>query len=283
MKGDRGTTNAKDDVSLVLARICLEAGEIVAAIHARGCAVMRKQDRSPVTEADYAAEGVIAEKLASHFPGVAVVSEEDVAARAPPALGRSFFLVDPLDGTREFIAGRTEFTVNIALIENGAPVAGAIYAPLVARLWFGASGCAALDVAPGAKPDLARAHRIHVRKPPAEGMTAFVSRSHDDPETEAYLARLPVAERRHVGSSIKFCRIAEGAGDVYPRLGETREWDVAAGHAILTAAGGAVTTPDGAPLSYGNTVTGFKRPGFVAVGGFRIGPAGRILQGAVDC
>ncbi len=282
MMRNQRMTKSRNDVSFVLAHICLKAGEVVAVIQARGCTVRPKADRSPVTEADYAAEAIITEQLALRFPGVPVVSEEDVATRGPPIVGRLFFLVDPLDGTREFIAGRKEFTVNIALVEDGAPVAGAIYAPLYERLWFGATTCEALDVAPGAKPDLANAHRIHVRKPPAEGMTAFVSRSHDDPETEAYLAQMPVAERRHIGSSIKFCRIAEGAGDVYPRLGETREWDVAAGHAILIAAGGAVTTPDGAPLSYGNTATGFRRPGFVATGGFRIGPAGRILQDSVE-
>ena len=267
-----------DTFAVSLARIVVAAGEPVASIYARGFEARRKADASPVTDADLAAEHVILDRLAAAFPGVPAVAEECVSTGSVPELGDRFFLVDPVDGTREFIARRNQFTVNIALIENGRPLAGAIYAPLLERVWFGGDSSYALAVAPGAEFDAAEAGRIRVRTPAATGLLALVSRSHHDPDTEAYLARLPVAERRYVGSSLKFCWISEGLADVYPRLGETREWDTAAGHAIVAAAGGDVTTPDGGPLCYGDANGGFRRLGFVAVGGFRIARGGLPLR-----
>ena len=259
-----------EPLALSLARIAVSAGEPVAAIYAHGCEVRSKADASPVTDADLAAERLILERLADAFPEIPVIAEERVSAGHVPELGTRFFMVDPLDGTREFIAGRHEFTINIAMIENGRPLAGAIYAPLLKRVWFGGDASYTLAVAPGAEFDAAEARRMRVRPPAPAGLVALVSRSHNDPDTEAYLTRLPVAERRYLGSSLKFCWIAEGSADVYARLGETREWDTAAGHAILAAAGGAVSTPDGAPLLYGDANGGFRRLAFVAVGGFRI-------------
>ena len=261
-----------DALALSLARITIAAGEPVARIYGRGYTARYKGDASPVTDADLAAERVILDRLAAAFPDMPVIAEECVSAGRVPPVGRCFFLVDPLDGTREFIAGRTEFTVNIALIEDGRPVAGAIYAPLLQRLWCSAVAAFTLAVAPGRSvSDLSGRRRIHVREPPSAGLVALVSRSHDDPETEAWLARWQVTDRRPMGSSLKFCWIAEGLADVYPRLGETREWDTAAGHAILAAAGGDVTAPDGRLLRYGDVASGFRRSGFVAVGGLRLG------------
>jgi 3'(2'), 5'-bisphosphate nucleotidase len=272
-----------DALALSLARIAVAAGEPVAEIYARGCTARRKGDASPVTDADLAAERVILDRLAAAFPDIPVIAEERVSAGRVPPVGRRFFLVDPLDGTREFIAGRTEFTVNIALIDDGRPVAGAIYAPLLQRLWFAEGSASTFTVAPGGHiSDLIGPRRISVRMPPSGGLVALVSRSHADAETEAWLARWPVAERRTMGSSLKFCWIAEGLADVYPRLGQTREWDAAAGHAILAAAGGEVTAPDGRQLRYGDAGSGFRRSGFVAVGGLRIGEGGedRIMRRA---
>ena len=272
-----------DTLALSLARIVVAAGEPVAAIYARGFEARRKADASPVTDADLAAERVILERLAAAFPGVPAVAEECVSAGSVPELGDSFFLVDPLDGTREFIARRNQFTVNIAMIENGRPLAGAIYAPLLERVWFGGDS----------NLRACRRARHRIRSQPRRGSSTYGRprprsvarrrRSHHHPDTEAYLARLPIMERHYVGPSLKFCWIAEGLADVYPRLGETREWDTAAGHAILAAAGGDVTTPDGAPILYGDASGGFRRLGFVAVGGFRIaGGAPRLKAGGAS-
>ncbi|HEX2726622.1 MAG TPA: 3'(2'),5'-bisphosphate nucleotidase CysQ [Beijerinckiaceae bacterium] len=269
---------ADDALSLCLAQIAVAAGEPVADIYTHGCRTHYKADASPVTNADLAAERVILEQLAVAFPNTPVVAEECVSAGRVPPIAPRFFLVDPLDGTREFVAGRTEFTVNIALIEDRRPVAGAIYAPLLQRLWFASAAAFTAGVAPGGDvSDLGGRRRISVREAPSQGLVALVSRSHDDPETEAWLAPLRVIERRPMGSSLKFCWIAEGLADVYPRLGETREWDTAAGHAILAAAGGDVTALDGRPLGYGDVGCGFRRAGFVAVGGVRLGEGSALI------
>ena len=165
-----------------------------------------------------------------------------------------FVLVDPLDGTREFIAKRDEFTINIAVIAKGRPIAGAVYAPALGQLWYSGAESFRLDVAPGS--DIGQedqAHPIKVRSPPSGGYFAVVSRSHSDPATEAFLARLSLLDRRPMGSSLKFCRIAEGSADLYVRLGPTHEWDTAAGDAILSAAGGQVVDRSGTRLRYGKT------------------------------
>ena len=228
-----------------------------------------KPDQSPVTAADHAAEALILDRLNLVLPGVPVVSEE-AAGRAPPAkLADTFILVDPLDGTREFIAGSDEFTANLAIVTAGRPVLGIVAAPALGLLWRGAERGPAerLRLAPGAPASAAReTHPIRSRPWPSGGLIAAVSRSHRDALTQALLARLPVTKEIVSGSAIKFCRVAEGAADLYPRLGPTCEWDVAAGHAVLAAAGGAVTTPEGAPLRYGQIAENFRIPAFIAWG-----------------
>lgn len=263
-----------DMLARSLAQITIAAGRPVALIYADGCATRWKADGSPVTEADLAAERLILERLTEAFPGVPVVAEESVAAGRRPKLGSRFLLVDPLDGTREFVAHRREFTVNVAMIEDGRPIAGAIYAPLFEQVWFGGTSSYTAAATPGPDADMTGARRIEVRAPPDMGLVALVSRSHADPATEAYLSRLPVDERRPMGSSLKFCRIAEGGADVYPRLGGIREWDIAAGHAILLAAGGTMTASDGSPLRYGDPAGDFRFVGFLASGGFGLPAAG---------
>lgn len=250
------------------AAIAAEAGARIVEIRARPHDVTAKADGSPLTEADLAADAVIAAGLPSAAPGIAVVSEED-AARVAPSPGASFILVDPLDGTREFLGPSGEFTVNIALIEAGRPVCGVVYAPALGRIWRGAAGLGAemAVLPPGADPKRAEWRPIRARPRPAADWTAVASRSHMDPETEFYLARLPIGEHRAIGSSLKFCLLAEGVADVYPRFGPTMEWDTAAGQAVLEAAGGRVETPEGAAFSYGKAQAGFRNGPFIAWGG----------------
>jgi len=228
--------------------------------------VQRKSDNSPVTAADHAAERVILDQLHSHAPQLAIVAEEQVALGRVPHHGREFVLVDPLDGTREFVQRNGEFTVNIALVRDGAPVLGVVYAPAVGALFAGDVAARAAwrsACAPGATERSERT-AIRVRKPPQSGITVVASRSHNTPETSTYLERYPIAEIVSVGSSLKFCKVAAGEADFYPRLGTTMEWDTAAGHAVLAAAGGRVVTGDGAPLVYGKP--DFRNPWFFATG-----------------
>jgi 3'(2'), 5'-bisphosphate nucleotidase len=226
-----------------------------------------KADSSPVTAADETSEAVLLEGLNRLMPGVPVISEETAAGRAAvPSAGRCL-IVDPLDGTREFLAGLDEYVVNIALVEGGVPITGVIAAPARGVIWRGQAGHGAerLTVAPGAAPAAARERMpIRTRTRPASGVRVLVSRSHLDPATHAYVDRLVRSEKIACGSALKFCLLAEGGADLYPRLGPTSEWDVAAGHAVLLAAGGDVRRPDGAPLRYG--ATDFSIPGFIAVG-----------------
>lgn len=246
--------------------VAVAAGREAHAIYLRGCPVEHKADRTPVTEADHAAEAVILAHLAQLAPQIPVVAEESCAAGHIPQVGETFFLVDPLDGTKEFIARRGDFTVNIALVRRGEPVVGVVYAPVGGMLYAGdvlakhAFRCAqAADGGPCGPRE-----QLRVRPVPAVGLTAVVSRSHATPETEQYLGAYPVHERVSVGSSLKFCLVASGAADIYPRLGPTMEWDTAAGHAVLAAAGGQVLAPGGAPLRYGKP--DFRNPYFVAAG-----------------
>jgi 3'(2'), 5'-bisphosphate nucleotidase len=250
---------------------CVALMDDLTAIAARAAAAIRqsrrkalrlKADGSPVTAADEAAEAVICEGLRGLAPGVPIVSEEEAAsgkAGLPANRSASYFLVDPLDGTREFIAGRNEFTVNIAVVTAGAPILGVIAAPAFALTWRGIVGHGAARFERGGKTPTA----IHTRPRPHKPVV-MISRSHLDPNTCAYLEALPQKVTETYGSSIKFCRIAEGAADLYPRLGPTHDWDVAAGHAIVRAAGGAVTAPDGSPLIYGTR--DLLIPHFVATG-----------------
>jgi len=244
------------------AAIALEAGERIVAIRARGYETLAKGDGSPLTDADLAAEAAILAGLAEAAPGIPVVSEE-ATERAVPPPGAAFILVDPLDGTREFLGPTGEFTVNIALVEGGRPVCGVVHAPALGRIWRGhvGHGAETAEVSAGLawRP-------VRARPRPAAGLVAVASRSHLDPATQAFLGRLPVAEHRSIGSALKFCLVASGEADVYPRLAPTMEWDTAAGQAVLEAAGGRVTTPEGAPFTYGKSADGWRNGPFVAWG-----------------
>ncbi|MGD9806477.1 MAG: 3'(2'),5'-bisphosphate nucleotidase CysQ [Hyphomicrobiaceae bacterium] len=255
----------------------LMAGAVEMRHYEAGVAVETKADESPVTAADREAEAILLTALAEIAPDIPVIAEEAVSDGRVPAIGRTFFLVDPLDGTREFINKRGEFTVNVALIEDGQPVLGIVYAPAVGELYAtlepGVASFARLT--PGSSERRASDcafQPIQVRVP-GLGLTAVASRSHKSPETEAFLERYTIAERRDSGSSLKFCTVARGEADIYPRLAPTMEWDIAAGHAVLVAAGGAVTTPDGGPLRYGKTDSGFRNGYFVAWGAAQPIPA----------
>jgi 3'(2'), 5'-bisphosphate nucleotidase len=214
--------------------------------------VRSKADGSPVTAADEAAEAIICDGLKRLAPDVPVISEEHAAREKPkPVTGGSYFLVDPLDGTREFIAGRDEYTINIALMTDGAPLFGIICAPALGDLWRGVVGRGTERLSFASRTEAPTPIRTR-RRPPSEAVV-IVSRSHLEARTKSYVDGLPGAKLVQSGSSIKFCRLAEGAADLYPRLAPTHDWDIAAGHAILKAAGGSVTAPDGAPLVYGTT------------------------------
>lgn len=249
----------------LLVDAALAAGAEIEAIYGAGCAIETKQDGSSVTEADRRAEAIILAALAAAFPDIPVIAEEEACAGRLPDIGNSFFLVDPLDGTRGFADRTGEFTVNIALIENGRAVAGVIYAPDSHELYYGASGEGAWRRR-GDGPIEA----IAARPRPASGLVALTSRTHAS-QTAERLAHLPIGEYLPSSSSLKFCRIAEGLADVYPRFGRTMEWDTAAGQAILEAAGGRIMALDDAeqecgPLRYGKTAGGFENPHFIAWG-----------------
>jgi 3'(2'), 5'-bisphosphate nucleotidase len=229
-----------------------------------------KGDNSPVTRADRDSEAIILEALARLAPDVRVVSEEACDGTIGPLPDR-FFLVDPLDGTKEFIKNRSDFTVNIALIEDGCPRFGLVYAPARALLAVTTAHGKAVEVelspnASGADLSHLDQKMLHARPANKEGLTALVSHSHLDPETEAFLGKLKIAERSGVGSSVKFLAIAKGEADVYPRFAPTMEWDTAAGQAVLEAAGGVVVDANGEPLRYGKTELGLRNPSFIAWG-----------------
>lgn len=235
------------------------AGEAIMAVYAEDFVVSRKEDASPVTEADRRAEALILPLLAEAAPGIPVISEEEASAGRIPAVDDCYWLVDPLDGTREFIKRNGEFTVNIALIMAGVPILGVVYAPALGRLFAGAQGHGAWLEEAGSR------RAIACRIPPAAGLTVVASRSHGDAAAlDDFLGKYTVAAQTSVGSSLKFCLVAEGCADLYPRLGRTMEWDTAAGHAVLLAAGGSVRTLHGEPLRYGKA--GLDNPHFLASG-----------------
>ena len=254
------TARIAPDMPERLLALAERAGIEILDVYRRGFAVREKVDESPVTEADERAEKLILEGLAEIAPGVPVVAEESVAAgRLPDIAGRDFFLVDPLDGTREFVSRNGEFTVNIALVHEGRPLLGVVHLPaLASSYWTDADGAAWRRIEDAAP------ERIHCRRPPADGLVVVASRSHRDAKTDEFLRDYAVAELISAGSSLKLCRVAEGAADLYPRIGRTMEWDIAAGHAVLAAAGGSVTTLAGEPLGYGKP--GLDNPHFVARG-----------------
>ena len=242
------------------------AGAAIMAVNRGSMAIEGKADGSPVTEADFAADRVIDDGLAQLIGDIPALSEERARPVSLPYRG-SFFLIDPLDGTKEFVAGRDEFTVNLALVTNGTPLLGIIGAPALGLIWRGVVGRGAerLSVA---GTSTARAEPIHTRSLPKPGdpWIAAVSRSHGDARSEAFIASRPGAVRERLGSAVKFGRLAEGAADIYPRLAPTSEWDVAAGHAVVTAAGGKVTDAEGAELRFGQGRDGFIVPEFIAWG-----------------
>ncbi len=251
-----------DELTALVAR----ASALIRAIANVSISSRLKDDRSPVTAADEASEALILEGLAKLMPGVPVIAEEMSAAKTTVGpLGDVFVMVDPLDGTKEFIAGSDEFTVNIGIISRGVPIAGVVAAPNKGLVWRGAVGIKAERLrltADGAD----QAQAIHTRRWPLQDAVAVMSRSHLDAATQAFLDRLKPITHQPSGSSIKFCQIAEGIADVYPRLATVCEWDIAAGHAVLTAAGGIVTTPQGGPVAYGRVAEKFRVPAFIAWG-----------------
>jgi 3'(2'), 5'-bisphosphate nucleotidase len=241
-----------------LVRIAQAAGVVVMRHYEEGAAARIKADRSPVTDADEEAEKLILAELAQEFPGVPVVAEEEAAAGRIADVGAHFFLVDPVDGTKEFIRRGGEFTVNIGEIQDGVPVAGVVFAPAIGRLFVGAAGEGAFELSGGTLKAIA------ARKPAPDGLVAVSSKSHPDAQTDALLKTLTIKGHVNAGSSLKFCLVAAGEADIYPRAGKTMEWDTAAGHAVLAAAGGRVTDWDGKPFRYGKP--GFHNGAFIARG-----------------
>jgi 3'(2'), 5'-bisphosphate nucleotidase len=263
------STAESSSFACALADIAARAGEILMRHYAAETIASRKKDDfSPVTAADEEAETFILAELLKLAPDVAVIAEEQVASGHIQKIGTRFFLVDPLDGTKEFINRNGEFTVNIAEIVDGKPVRGVVYAPAKGRLWLGETPGGAWEVpmTPGAAFKCDASHAIHVRKASADGMIAVASRSHRDSKTEEYLEHYKIKDFISAGSSLKFCLVATGEADIYPRHGRTMEWDTAAGHAVLMAAGGSVTRIDGSPFIYGKSGEDFANPFFVARG-----------------
>jgi 3'(2'), 5'-bisphosphate nucleotidase len=248
-----------DDLLELAAGLAKKAGEEILAVRAAGFDVQRKQDASPVTAADHAAEAVIVSGLRAATPDIPVIAEEEVAGGRVTAPSREYWLVDPLDGTREFTAGHDEFAVNIGLIREARPCLGVVGVPALDALFGGIVGRGAWRWKGG------RQHSIACRRPPSEGLVVLASRYHaNNQRLVEFLAGKPVARVVNFGSSVKFCRLAEGAADLYPRFGRTMEWDTAAPQALLEAAGGTVRDLDGEPLRYGKP--GWENPHFVCTG-----------------
>jgi 3'(2'), 5'-bisphosphate nucleotidase len=262
----RSDTCAADMLIEPLTELVIRAGSAVLSVNRAVMSVREKIDRSPVTEADLAANRILLEGLSRLAPGVLALSEES-AHLANPSPHEMFFLVDPLDGTKEFVAGRNEFTVNVALVSSGSPLLGIISGPALGTVWRGVVGQGAerLTLRDGVR-SVAEAIHTKPRPPTGEPWLVAVSRSHGDARTNAFIAARANALRAELGSAVKFARVAEGKIDVYPRLSPTCEWDVAAGHAIVTAAGGKVTDSQGSPIKFGQGDKGFVIPEFIAWG-----------------
>lgn len=251
---------AGENLAMELEKVAIAAGEVILGIYNSDFTHERKSDHSPVTEADVAAEKVIHAALRRLTPEIPVIAEEDAAANGLPLEAAArFWLVDPLDGTKEFIARNGEFTVNIALIENHVPTVGVVHLPVLGET-FSTDGKQAWRTLSGQQRQ-----QIEARGVPPAGAVMTISRSHADKElVKASEMGVKIADTLVVGSSLKFCRLAEGVADLYPRFGPTMEWDTAAGHAVLAAAGGSVRELDGRPLTYGKQ--GFRNPHFIARG-----------------
>jgi 3'(2'), 5'-bisphosphate nucleotidase len=250
-----------DDLTAIVAR----AAVVICNKPANTVVHRLKPDHSPVTAADEASEAMILEGLSRLLPGVPVIAEESAPGMPPRVLGPSFIVVDPLDGTREFLAGSDEFTVNLGIVTAGIPIAGIVASPMRGLIWRGVAGHGAERMrllSDGAD----RPQAIQTRRWPAQDAIAAVSRSHFDTATDALLAHLAPVSRKPSGSAVKFCYVAEGSVDIYPRLATTCEWDVAAGHALVVAAGGMIATPQGEPLRYGRAAENYRVPAFIAWG-----------------
>jgi 3'(2'), 5'-bisphosphate nucleotidase len=268
----------RDAIATALANIALAAGPAVMDAYQSDTQSRPKADGSPVTIADERAEVIIVGKLRAFAPKIAIVAEEESSRGSTPVIGRRFFLVDPLDGTREFVARNGEFTINVALVEDAQPIAGAVYAPAMARIWFAGRQAFAAKVQLGDSLPSPGSWEVLRSRTARSRMTAVASRSHCDSDTEAFLSALDIKEWISVGSSIKFCMIAEGKADVYPRFTPTMEWDTAAADAVVRAAGGCVLQLDGEPLAYGKSQEAFRNVGFVCWGDARrAGKIGKTL------
>ncbi|KMO39991.1 inositol monophosphatase [Methylobacterium variabile] len=258
--GSVPTPAERDAIALRLAEIACAAGVTLRQFELGGCRHHLKPDGSPTSQADLAAEAQIVAALAQSWPGIPVIAEETAAEAAPAAL---FFLVDPLDGTKDFLKGTGEYTVNIALVAGERPVAAALAAPALGRVWAAGAGAVEAPIIEGRPGAFAP---VSARPVPPEGMTALVSRSHGEAADEACLAVLPVGHRRGASSALKFGLLACGEADLYVRCGPTMEWDTAAGDHILTEAGGCLVGPDGRPFGYGRRPGQYRNGPFAALG-----------------
>lgn len=248
-----------------LCQMALDAGALIMRHYRDGVTEEKKADKSPVTQADREAEALLEKALAELVPHVQVIGEEACADSLPTQLDDMFFLLDPLDGTRDFVAKRDNFTVNIGLVHKHYPIAGVIYAPVHEKLYFSGADCAhRLQIAPDGNLDIQAAEKLTTEKIDARGVHIIASFSHRGEKTDQMIASLNVKSTIAAASSYKFCLLAEGTADFYPRYGRTMEWDTAAGQAILEAAGGIVTTEGGERFSYGKLARGLDNPSFIA-------------------
>lgn len=265
------SSRSSDEIADIIGGIAWQAGQIILDVVAKGFSAHRKSDGSSYTDADLAAEQYILKELERFFPGVPVIAEEETAVQEPEGVGnrqgpQAFFLVDPLDGTSGFIRGGQDYTVNIAAVSGTTPLAGTVYAPATGQLWLGGETARKATCSPNTQPVTSDFTVISTRPAPAQGLVAFTSHRHNDGHTEVFLSRLPIVERRSASSSLKFCLIAQGDGDIYPRFGQTMEWDTAAADAVLRAAGGIVLDPQGQPLVYGRPHDHYINGPFIAWG-----------------
>lgn len=259
-------TQNRDGLALELANLASQAGRAVMAIYADGFEVIDKSDGSPLTRADLAADEIVAKGLHALAPSIPVLSEESAETVEPSALGDVFFVVDPLDGTREFVEKNGEFSVNIALVESGVPTVGVVYAPAHDKMWLAGDTAFAAKVHPGDTLATDDIDIINTCPDPDQPIRAVASRSHRDAKTQAFLGKMSGCNTTAIGSALKFCLVAEGKADVYPRFGPTMVWDTAAGIAVLHAAGGMVLDEDGAPLRVHFGKDGWRNGAFTAWG-----------------
>ncbi len=260
----------KTELFLSLINTAHEAGKAIMEIYTNDFQVENKEDGSPVTKADQASEDIILKALQNKAPQIPIISEEAASVGNIPEVSKTFFLVDPLDGTKEFINKRDEFTINIALIENNIPTYGLIYAPAIQEIYYTTTKSDVFQAKLDSnlpKCTLEQKIQIKTKSPSDQGLTVVTSRSHLNEATKKYLDKYKIHKCTAAGSSLKFCLIAKGTADFYPRLSPTMEWDTAAGHAILQAAGGIVLCEDDTPLLYGKTDKNFKNSGFLAWAG----------------